>query len=258
MFPLVLIFGGIAALAYFSRGSSSSKGAPPLSPSLPLPEDPLKKPIVVTSPPTPGVAPDVQKEVEKILSKKPKVKPSAPKAKVSPLPENIPGATAINTTLKENLEAPSVPPAPSYIPGADALNKEIAKITESDKALPLSPDASLAVKEIAKNMQESTVEERKNILNHALLPRPSSPAVKLAKVQTLPQALNYARSAFHAIVDFAEKGGPNSSKDLAAMAAMSYYKGSTAAQGNDLKLAMESIKTGNALSDRAVKERSGA
>ncbi len=248
--PFIPIVGGVLLLAWLfsSKGKASAKS---VSVETPLPTDPLKKPILVTSPPSPGVPPDVQKEVDKLLKKKPTA-PAKPKPKTSghtQVPINRPREEArADTKALEN------------IPGATATVAVIKKAADgvvSTYKVETTPEGA-KVEKVKDQVVPMEGQPPIQLLRHELVPRPTSKAPKLAKVTNAKLASDYAKQAFHAIVDFVEKE-PSKPAEVAAFAAEQYFNAvNLAANPATYSKAMDAIRKGNALSDKAVKERKSA
>ncbi|MFA6159383.1 MAG: hypothetical protein WC763_07195 [Candidatus Paceibacterota bacterium] len=237
--PIILVLGGVALVGYLLSLGSRSASASSRPPSQPLPPDPLERPIIVATPPTPGVAPDVKKAIDKALARKPAATKPAPKPeydadnppprldKPAPRQDAAASSTLAYTEKRElPMTGPSVTTSsPSKVPDA---------VVPSEGTPPI------------------------NLLNHDILPRPSGKALKLSSITTSPSAYTYALNAFHAIVDFADKM-PSAPSEVASFAAQKYMDAaSLAKQGGQLSKALAALRAGNALSDKAIKERKGA
>lgn len=274
--PFIPIVGGILLLAYlFGKGGSTRKSA--VSVDTPLPSDPLKKPIVVTSPPSPGVPPDVQKEVDKLL-RKPTVKPaSKPASKSSSIPNQTPSREPGDTTKYQDWVVPNDAGrlatsnvSPRKTPGVSPPPPEVLEMVPGGATIKKAVDGVVTTYKVENTPDGAKVEKVKdlvvpmegqppiNLLRHELVPRPTAKALKLTKVTNSKLASDYAKQAFHAIVDFVEKD-PSKPAEVAAFAAEQYFNAvNLAANPSMYSKAMDAIRKGNALSDKAVKERKSA
>lgn len=180
----LLIPGGFAVLilwALLKKGKTSTTIYPPSV--IPDDEPVPGKPVVIVSKPKPKPAPDV--------------------------------AEALENKVREEQNL-------SYIPGGSATQKAVEKERSELSYIPGGSTAEAAFNDAVK---ESAPAEHKTyavkaMLNHNLLPRPSSPAVKFALIQTYQQAMDYAKQGFHKIVDVSTSKGP--SLEL-AQAARAYF-----------------------------------
>lgn len=252
--PFIPIVGGVLLLAWLfsSKGKASAKS---VSVETSLPADPLKKPILVSSPPSPGVPPDVQKEVDKLLNKK--------KTSASPSPAKPKPKTSGHTQIPINRpreEARTDTKALENIPGATATVAVIKKAADgvvSTYKVETTPEGA-KVEKVKDQVVPMEGQPPIQLLRHELVPRPASKAPKLAKVTNAKLASDYAKQAFHAIVDFVEKE-PSKPAEVAAFAAEQYFNAvNLAANPATYSKAMDAIRKGNALSDKAVKERKSA
>lgn len=261
MNPIIIVGAGLIALiAWLSRSGSAKNNKSSVAIDTPLPTDPLKKPIIVTSPPSPGVPKDVQKEVDRIKNKTTSGAKSPYKA---PSSERTAIAKS-RTSLASKPFGPPKPTVPSLATDEAVIVKKpengtivTYKVTPSDESTGQQKQAARAevVKVDVVPMQGTPPIA---LLNHSMLPRPTGTAVKLTRVTTSPLAITYARSAFHAIVDFVEKE-PNKPAEVAAFAAEKYHRAANLAQTpGSLSKVITLIKEGNALSDKAIKERKSA
>lgn len=250
---IVILFGWL-----LSRSGSKKKYSSPEEDNFSLPADPLKQPIKVVSPPSSKTPADVQKEVDKILKKKAAGGSTKPSIPMQTPPSdgkttyqdwadpNDAGrlATGTPTSSTKTREVPDSILTYVQVPGGE---KDI-RVPNSPIVTVVKPDVPVVPLEGRPPIE---------LLNHSLLPRPTGPVVKIARVSNVRQARDYALKGFHAAVDFS-LAAPGKPVELVAYAAENYFQAANAAQANALSESKEAIKKANAIMDRAVKERSGA